>query len=195
MSIPEYIIKAAREYSGDNESLFNAFIAGHKATKQPKCKNIVLTSEQDSLFEESWVSYGRKGNKALAKKAWADIPIAMIPVVVSHIKAYVGCRERRYQKDFERYLRDGEYKNIVFNGNSVAFDPRQFDEDNEYHPIEDGIFQFWDSKRKCLMFNGYIDQLNDGYTKDNRPDGAMVAWQMYSWVWSAERKEWVKQNE
>ena len=68
--------------------------------------------------------------------------------------------------------------------------------DTEYHPATDGIFQFWDDERKCLMLNnGYIDQLNDGYTSDNRPDGAKVAWGMYEWVWSSRTKEWIKQNE
>lgn len=68
-------------------------------------------------------------------------------------------------------------------------------EDNVYRPITDGIYQYWNEKRQCLMFNGYIDQLNDGYTKDNRPDGAKVAWQMYEWIWSSRIKEWIKQND
>jgi hypothetical protein len=193
MDIPEYIIRAAKEYSGGKADLFDAFIAGFKATRQPKAKNITMTIEQEQLFEESWECYGRKGNKAQAKKVWSEIAVSTLPIIMAHIKAYVASRERRFTKDFERYLRDGEYKNIVFNGNSVAFDPRQFDDANEYHPLEDGIFQTWDSKRKCLLFNGFIDQLNDGYTVDNRPDGATVAWQMYSWKWSKERKEWIKQ--
>lgn len=195
MSIPEYIIKAAREYSGDNELLFNAFIAGHKATKQPKTKHIVLSVEQETLFEQGWELYGRKGDKGKSKKEWAEIPVSSLPLILAHIKAYVASRERRYTKDFERYLRDGEFRKIVFNGNSVAFDPRQHEDDNEYHPLEDGIFQIWDKKRKCLLFNGFIDQLNDGYTADNRPDGAMVAWQMYSWKWSSQTKQWIKQND
>lgn len=72
-------------------------------------------------------------------------------------------------------------------------DEQQVEDDNEYHPTTDGIFQFWNEERCCLMFNGYIDQLNDGYTKDNRPDGAKVAWNMYEWIWSSQTKQWVKQ--
>lgn len=67
--------------------------------------------------------------------------------------------------------------------------------DNEYRPITDGIYQYWNEKRKCLMFNGYIDQLNDGYTDDTRPDGAKVAWSMYEWIWSSQKKQWIKQND
>lgn len=195
MSIPEYIIKAAREYCGDDQALFDAFIAGHKATKQPKTKHICLSSEQESLFEQGWELYGRKGSKALAKKVWLDIPVSSLPLILAHIKAYVASRERRFTKDFERYLRDEEYSKIVFNGNSVAFDPRSFDDGNEYHPLTDGIFQTWDEKRRCLLFNGFIEQLNDGYTADSRPDGATVAWQMYMWVWSSHDKQWIKQND
>ena len=67
--------------------------------------------------------------------------------------------------------------------------------DNEYRPVTDGVFQYWNEKRQCLMFNGYIDQLNDGYTDDTRPDGAKVAWSMYEWVWSSQTKQWIKQND
>ena len=141
MAIPEYILKAAKEYCGDNQALFNAFIAGHKATRQPKAKHISLSTEQESLFERGWELYGRKGSKALSKKVWITIPVSRLPLILDHIKAYVASRERRYTKDFERYLRDEEYCKIVFNGNIVAFDPRHFDDGNEYHPHTDGIFQ------------------------------------------------------
>ena len=195
MAIPEYILKAAKEYCGDNQALFNAFIAGYKATRQPKAKHISLSTEQESLFERGWELYGRKGSKALSKKVWITIPVSRLPLILDHIKAYVSSRERRYTKDFERYLRDEEYCKIVFNGNIVAFDPRHFDDGNEYHPHTDGIFQVWDSKRGCLLFNGFIEQLNDGHTSDNRPDGATVAWQMYKWKWSSHSKKWVSQND
>lgn len=195
MDIPEYIIKAAKEYSSGNDALFDAFIAGFKATRQPKAKHITLTCEQQSLFEQSWKCYGMKGNMAKAKKVWAGIPITSLPVILSHIKAYVGSREKKYTKDFERYLNDKEYHKIVFDGSRVVFDPRQFDIASEYRPMTDGIFQYWNNERQCLMFNGYIDQLNDGYTDDTRPDGAKVAWSMYEWIWSSRTKQWIKQND
>ena len=195
MAVPEYIIKAANEYSKGDVKLFNAFIAGHKATRQPQTKFISLCNEQETAFEQCWVLYGRKGSKAQAKREWAKMPTSSIPLVLSHIKAYVGSREKKYQKDFERYLRDRIFETVVMDGNRIVYDPEQLSNATEYRPISDGIFQFWDDKRKCLMFNGYIDQLNDGYTKENRPDGAKAVWQMYSWIWNAERKEWVKQND
>ena len=63
----------------------------------------------------------------------------------------------------------------------------------EYHPIVDGDHQWWNEKRKCLMFNGYTHMLNDGYTAETRPDGAKIAHNMYEWIWSKEKKEWIKQ--
>lgn len=193
MSIPEYIINAAKEYSNGNENLFNAFIAGYKATRQPKSKNITLSCEQEKAFDSCWKEYGRKGNKALAKRIWADIPISSLAIISKHITAYVGSREKRFTKDFERYLKDGEYNKIVFNGNNIIFDPTQADNIDEYIPKTDGIFQYWDDANKVLRFNGDIANLDDGYTSDNRPDGATVSWGMYSWKWSKQNKEWRKQ--
>ncbi len=114
-------------------------------------------------------------------------------MVLPHVKVYVSTRERVYQKDFERYLREKIFKTVIFKGNDIIYDPEQFSNPEEYRPVADGVFQFWNADRKCLLFNGYIDQLNDGYTSDNRPDGAKVASGLYEWIWSSQTKEWVKQ--
>ena len=115
--------------------------------------------------------------------------------VLPHVKAYVGSRDLQFQRDFERYLRDKTFEEVIIKGNDTIYDPDKFDKTNEYHPTTDGIFQYWNDERKCLMFNGYIDQLNDGYTDDTRPDGAKVAWSMYEWIWSSRTKQWIKQND
>lgn len=153
-----------------------------------------VKKEKDELFEECWIAYRRKGSKGKAFTFWEKLSAEDQKKVLPHIKAYIEHREIQYQKDFERYLRDRIFETIVMDGNRVVYDPEQFSNATEYRPATDGVFQFWNESRKCLMFNGYIDQLNDGYTNDNRPDGAKVAWSMYTWVWSSERKEWVKQE-
>ncbi len=198
MAIPEYILRSADEYckslsGAKRELVYNAFIAGHKATRQPKVKNVALSEEQEKLFIECWDSYKNKGNKAKAKLEWQKLSEEETHLVLPHLKVYVASRERCYLKDFERYLHDKVFTTVIVKGNDTIYNPEHFANEQEYRPTTDGIFQFWDSERKCLMFNGYIDQLDDGYTKDNRPDGAKVSWSMYEWVWNRQKKEWVKQ--
>lgn len=200
MAIPEYVLKAAEEYCKSltgvkKELAYNAFIAGHKATRQPQAKNVSLSDEQEALFKECWEAYKSKGNKSKAKLEWSKLSESEIAMVMPHIKVYVASRDKCYQKDFERYLKDKTFTTVIIKGNDTIYDPAQFIDKEEYRPTTDGIFQYWNPGRKCLMFNGYIDQLNDGYTKDNRPDGAKVAWSMYEWIWSSRTKEWIKQNE
>lgn len=152
-----------------------------------------VKKEKDEKFEECWLAYSRKGSKAKSLEYWNKLSDADKELVLPHIKAYVSSREKRYQKDFERYLRDKIFKNIVVKGNDTIYDPERLSSPDEYRPIADGVFLVWNDDRKCLLFNGYIDQLNDGYTPENRPDGAKVASGMYEWIWSGITKEWVKQ--
>ena len=159
--------------------------------KKKKKKNI--KKEKDEKFEECWLAYNRKGSKAKSLEYWKKLSEKEKEQVLPHIKVYVRSREKCYQKDFERYLRDKIFLTVVIKGNNTIYDPDRFTNKEEYRPVADGIFQVWDKKRKCLLFNGFIDQLNDGYTSDNRPDGAKVAWNMYEWIWSSQKKEWVKQ--
>ena len=133
------------------------------------------------------------GSKAKSLEYWKKLSGKEQEQVLPHVKAYVSSREKCYQKDFERYLRDKTFKTVVVKGNNTIYDPERFTNNEEYRPLTDGVFQIWDEERKCLLFNGYIDQLNDGYTSDNRPDGAKVSWNMYEWIWSSQKKEWVKQ--
>ena len=198
MAIPEYILRAADDYcktftGAKKELAYNAFIAGYKSTRQPKVRNVALSEEQEELFEECWETYKYKGNKAKAKLEWSKLSDKESSLVLPHLKVYVESRDQCYLKDFERYLHDKVFLSIIVKGNNTIYNPEQYANEQVYRPTTDGIFQYWNTERKCLMFNGYIDQLDDGYTKDNRPDGAKVAWSMYEWVWSKQKQEWVKQ--
>lgn len=158
-----------------------------KREKKEKDNNISFAD-----FEVCWKAYNRKGSKAKSLEYWKKLSENEKSLVLPHIKVYVSSREKCYQKDFERYLRDKIFLNVVVKGNTTIYDPECFTNE-EYRPLTDGLFQIWDEERKCLLFNGYIDQLNDGYTSDTRPDGAKVSWNMYVWIWSSQKKEWVKQ--
>ena len=153
------------------------------------------TPEQTDLFDICWKAYNRKGSKKKSLEQWEKLTDEEQAKVLPHVKAYVGSRDLQFQRDFERYLRDKTFEEVIIKGNDTIYDPDKIDKKTEYHPLTDSIFQYWNDERKCLMFNGYIDQLNDGYTDDNRPDGAKVAWSMYEWIWSSQTKQWIKQND
>lgn len=147
--------------------------------------------EKDELFEECWKAYKRKGKKKKSLEQWKKLSDDERQQVLPHIRQYVASRDLQFQQDFERYLRDRTFKGIIVKGNTTLYDPEQ-SSDKEYRPTADGVFLYWDEKNKRLIFNGDIEHLNDGYTSDNRPDGATVAWGMYEWKWSRNEKRWVK---
>lgn len=164
------------------------------STEQKKKKEKVK-KEKDEKFEEVWLAYNKKGSKKDSLEQWQKLSDEEKERVLPHVRVYVSSRDRSFCKDFQRYLRDKIFYDVIVKGNDTIYDPDKFDKTNEYHPTTDGIFQYWNDERKCLMFNGYIDQLNDGYTDDTRPDGAKVAWSMYEWIWSSRTKQWIKQND
>ena len=79
--------------------------------------------EKDESFEEAWLLYRRKGSKKIASEQWAKMSPKEKDTAMKHIVAYVGSRELQYQKDFERYLRDKCFNNVVYDKQFVVFDP------------------------------------------------------------------------
>lgn len=81
------------------------------------------SKEKDESFEEAWLLYRRKGSKKIASEQWAKMSQKEKDTAMKHIVAYVGSRELQYQKDFERYLRDKCFNNVVYDKQFVVFDP------------------------------------------------------------------------
>ena len=79
--------------------------------------------EKDELFEDAWILFNRKGSKKKASEQWHKLTEDEKKVAIEHIPMYVSTRELQYQKDFERYLRDKCFNNIVFHKGLVIFDP------------------------------------------------------------------------
>lgn len=75
------------------------------------------------LFNECWKAYRMKGSKKKAKEYWNKLKDVEIDTVLAHIKAYVSSRDVQYQKDFERYLRDRVFLDVVYSGNNIIYDP------------------------------------------------------------------------
>lgn len=75
-------------------------------------------------FEDAYVAYRRKGSKANAYKMWVKLTDEEKVMVATHIPHYVSTREVQYQKDFERYLRDKVFLDVIYNKQNVmVFDP------------------------------------------------------------------------
>lgn len=162
---------------------------------QPECENPKeernIASKCDALFEECWKEYKRKGHKNKAKPYWDKLSQDERERILPHIKAYVSTRERSYQQDFERYLRDKTYDTVVYERNSVIYDPEMFT-NNEYRPFL-GENIFWDKTRNIHVFFGDVETLYDGYTSENRPNEAKVFQNGYTFVWDSAVKQWIKQ--
>lgn len=159
--------------------------------KEERDKSLSKKDAKDELFEECWKAYQRKGSKAKSKPYWDKLTEGEKALVKLHIPAYVASvSEKKYIKDFERYLRDKCFNNVVYKGNAVLFDPEQMQNEGEYHPVLDGFNLMWVESEKCYMTPFDLDMLVDGYTKENRPASAMVMKNGIRYIWDKEVKQW-----
>ena len=150
--------------------------------------------KRKDLFEVCWVAYRRKGKKKQALYQWERLKDSEKELVLPHIKAYVQAREVRYQQDFERYLRDKVFNDVVYKGNTIVYDP-SIGVSNEYRPQESLDLRY-NEYYKCYLFTGmFFNYLADGYTDENRPDGATIKLNNArgTMVWSASEKKWNKE--
>lgn len=130
-------------------------------------------SQKDELFEECWKAYRRKGHKCKSKPYWDKLKNEERQRVLQHIKAYISTRDINFQKDFERYLKDKTFDSIVVKGNNVVYDPT-CETEAEYHPYGNTDINY-SEQYKCYIYIGYFNgTICDGYTDENRPDGATV---------------------
>lgn len=152
----------------------------------------VYKKDRDLLFEECWKLYNRKGSKANSKAYWNKLTTEEMKMAKSHIQAYVqSVSDKKYQKDFQRYLRDKIFKDVVYKGNMIIFDPeRENATDNEYRPQLDGFNLHWNEQAKCYISMYDIDMLFDGYNADNRPSSAMVMKNGVRYKWNTQTKKW-----
>jgi hypothetical protein len=150
------------------------------------------------LFEKCWIAYKRKGKKGKSLPYWKKLTESEKQMVLPHIKAYVTSRELQFQQDFERYLRDKTFTTIVFSKNKVIYDPTRLDKKDKanevYMPLTDGALS-WSNDLNCYVYVGmYYGHVSDGYTDENRPNGAKVFLGNGGGyiVWNSETKTWDK---
>ena len=161
-----------------------------------KESNTDVLQKKDDLFEECWKAYRRKGVKKTAKAQWQKLSDKEKESVLPHIKAYVATREVQYQKDFERYLRDRLFKEVVYGNNKIAYDPQKATS-KEYMPSGSNIY--YDELRGFYYYTGMFFDSNDimdGYTSDNRPSNAKLCLNNGRGVvaWDINKKRWIYQH-
>ena len=162
--------------------------------KKDKDKSLSKKTTKDELFEECWLAYRRKGKKGKAYPYWKKLTDDEKQSVLPHIKAYVQSNELQYQQDFERYLRDKTFQSIVISKNTVVYDPTKFDS-TKYTPQGRSIWFNEETKSYWSDDNFYYGVISDGYTDDNRPNGATITLNNGRGriQWDAKSKEWIKQ--
>jgi hypothetical protein len=196
----EYTLKATKKPDteffrhGNNQPQINKDIKEIKTEiKKDKDKSLSKKTTKDELFEECWLAYRRKGKKGKAYPYWKKLTDDEKQSVLPHIKAYVQAKELQYQQDFERYLRDKTFQSIVISRNTVVYDPTKFDS-TKYTPQGRTIWFNEETKSYWSMDNFYYGVISDGYTDDNRPNGATITLNngRGTIVWCSETKTWDK---
>lgn len=154
--------------------------------------------EKDETFEKCWIAYRRKGSKKKAMVYWDKLSPNEQQNVLPHITAYVSSRDVQYQKDFERYLRDKTFHEVVYYKNQIVYDPTKLGIDGNVNTVytPSGNYSIsWDVKTNAYMYIGlFFDgmQIADGYSDDNRPNNATLVLNNGRGVvtWNSETKKW-----
>lgn len=178
--LAQYVISTINSLSGLRDKFID---------KQVKKSS---NATKDDLFEKCWVAYRRKGSKATAKTYWNKLSEEEKQRVLPHIKVYVTVRDISYQKDFERYLRDKIFDTVIVNGKDIVYDPTCGTE-AEYHPYGNTSIMY-DEINHCYMYIAYsYSMIADGYTDDERPDGAVLVLNSGrgTLTWSKAERRWI----
>lgn len=78
---------------------------------------------KDEGFESAWLLYRRKGSKKKSLEQWVKLTDEEKETAKGHIPAYIeSVSDVKYQKDFERYLRDKCFNNVVYKNNRIVYD-------------------------------------------------------------------------
>lgn len=80
-------------------------------------------TSKDEGFESAWLLYRRKGSKKKSLEQWVKLTDEERETAKGHIPAYIeSVSDVKYQKDFERYLRDKCFNNVVYKNNRIVYD-------------------------------------------------------------------------
>lgn len=188
-------VSVSDNVSVDNNSVILKEKEDTKVSPKKKSARFIKPNveEVDSLFEKCWIAYRRKGSKKKSLEYWNKLSQQEQQSVMPHVKAYVESRDMQYQKDFERYLRDKIFLSVVFKNNNVIYDPVKF-ESAAYTPQGRTIWYDENTKAYWTDDNFYYGVISDGYTDEDRPDGATLTMNNARGIirWNSLTKKWEK---
>lgn len=116
---------ALNEFGSQGWELIQVFnnIAIMKKKVEYENKNAHKIDFNEQGFEQCWIKYRRKGSKKKSYEQWKKLKSDEQETVSKHIQAYVdSVSDVKYQKDFERYLRDKCFMNVVYKNGHALFD-------------------------------------------------------------------------
>lgn len=164
-----------------------------------KKESVEPTENDHKLFEEFRQKY--KGKKRghdtefnffiSQNKDWRNI----LPLLGYAIEKENALREQARlmnkffpeQKNMQTYLNGKNRAWEVYTSDIEHYDA------SEYRPICDGVSLFWNELQQCYITPFDVDDIVDGYTNANRPNGAVVVWRGYRYNWNSITQKWVKQ--
>lgn len=158
--------------------------------KSKKEESRESTIDSSCLFNQCWEIYRRKGSKKLSEVQWKKIPTEDYTKIPSAIKKYVESRDVVYQKDFERYLRDKNYQDVIYDkSGNVIYDPSK--NTYAYYPtLSNEIIK---NDKGFIYFGATTDNITDGYTNEERPNGSVLILSNGRGVitWDSLLKKWI----
>ena len=189
--------KQIKELQKEKEELKKEILKKEKEEEKEEKQNYSELEKTFDDFRRRYKEYGGKvrgldaelDNLKKKHKDWKEVIPLLMPSLEKENEARMQANIKREffppMKNLQTYINNRSWE--------CYLDEDSKYDGNEYRPLVDGIMQRWDAKRKRLLFNGYLSMLNDGYTPDNRPDGATIEHSLDTWVWSAILRDWIKQ--
>ena len=118
----------------DAQKFIDSYREAYEQANEEIAKEEKPKISKDEGFESAWLLYRRKGSKKKALEQWARLTDEEREAAKGHIPAYIeSVSDIKYQKDFERYLRDKCFNDVVYKNNKILFD---VDEAKEKQSVE-----------------------------------------------------------
>lgn len=190
--VEQGLVIETRDPKGNVTSMFVSRVKVTQEEAKTKTLSKQIDRESSEHFEECWKLYQRKGSKKVAKSQWDKLTPEERGKVKKHIAYYLSAVEvRKYQKDFERYLRDRVFNSPVYQNGRLVYDP-ETDNDTGYHPYGNTSIIWDDINKRYIIMSPPEWGVADGYTDDNRPKNAELWYQNMPYVWNSQIKSWYK---